>query len=145
SASHHLQGFWMIYGVFLPKEVLEKIYYKNAEKVLLAAPRGKAFAEGEAGAAAPARSEPKAAEAAASALPEDRVSAVDDFEITGKGDAPAWRIAPWGEMTLLGSEPLQGGYTTRFKLLRSAKGIYLYFEGEDQRVTSTMEQDNLDL
>jgi predicted TIM-barrel fold metal-dependent hydrolase len=32
--SHHLQGFWMIYGVFLPKEVLEKIYCKNAERLL---------------------------------------------------------------------------------------------------------------
>ena len=34
AASHHRQGFWMIYGVYLPKEVLEKIYYKNAERVL---------------------------------------------------------------------------------------------------------------
>jgi predicted TIM-barrel fold metal-dependent hydrolase len=34
--SHHLQGFWMIYGIFLPKEVLEKIYHKNAERVLYA-------------------------------------------------------------------------------------------------------------
>jgi predicted TIM-barrel fold metal-dependent hydrolase len=33
--SHHLQGFWMIYGIFLPHEVLEKIYYKNAEKLLV--------------------------------------------------------------------------------------------------------------
>jgi hypothetical protein len=24
----------MIYGVFLPKEVLEKIYHKNAERIL---------------------------------------------------------------------------------------------------------------
>ena len=32
--SHHLQGFWMIYGVFLPKDVLEKIYNKNAERLL---------------------------------------------------------------------------------------------------------------
>ena len=32
--SHHLQGFWMIYGVFLPKDVLAKIYYKNAERLL---------------------------------------------------------------------------------------------------------------
>jgi len=32
--SHHLQGRWMIYGVGLPDEVLEKIYYKNAEKIL---------------------------------------------------------------------------------------------------------------
>jgi predicted TIM-barrel fold metal-dependent hydrolase len=32
--SHHLQGFWMIYGVYLPNDVLEKIYLKNAERVL---------------------------------------------------------------------------------------------------------------
>ena len=34
SASHHLQGFWRIYGIFLPREVLEKIYRTNAERVL---------------------------------------------------------------------------------------------------------------
>ena len=34
SGGHHVQGFWMIYGVFLPEEVLAKIYYKNAEKLL---------------------------------------------------------------------------------------------------------------
>jgi predicted TIM-barrel fold metal-dependent hydrolase len=34
AASHHLQGFWMIYGVNLPKDVLEKIYRKNALKIL---------------------------------------------------------------------------------------------------------------
>ncbi|MGA2256864.1 MAG: amidohydrolase family protein [Thermoguttaceae bacterium] len=34
AASHHLQGFWMIYGVFLPKDVLEKIYIKNAQRLL---------------------------------------------------------------------------------------------------------------
>jgi predicted TIM-barrel fold metal-dependent hydrolase len=34
SGGHHLQGRWMIYGVFLPDEVLEKIYYKNALKLL---------------------------------------------------------------------------------------------------------------
>ncbi len=33
--SHHRQGFWMIYGIYLPREVLEKIYHKNAEKVLV--------------------------------------------------------------------------------------------------------------
>jgi predicted TIM-barrel fold metal-dependent hydrolase len=35
AGGHHRQGFWMIYGVFLPKEVLEKIYYKNAERIAL--------------------------------------------------------------------------------------------------------------
>lgn len=32
--SHHLQGFWMIYGIFLPDDVLKKIYHENAKKVL---------------------------------------------------------------------------------------------------------------
>jgi len=31
--AHHLQGRWMIYGVYLPDEVLEKIYNKNAIKI----------------------------------------------------------------------------------------------------------------
>jgi len=29
------QGRWKIYGIFLPDDVLEKIYYKNAEKILV--------------------------------------------------------------------------------------------------------------
>lgn len=32
--AHHQQGFWPIYGVFLPDEVLEKIYNGNAKKLL---------------------------------------------------------------------------------------------------------------
>jgi uncharacterized protein len=31
--SHHRQGRWMIYGIFLPDEVLEKIYNKNSLKI----------------------------------------------------------------------------------------------------------------
>ncbi len=34
SSGHHGQGFWMIYGVYLPKDVLQKLYYGNAEKLL---------------------------------------------------------------------------------------------------------------
>jgi len=29
ASGHHRQGFWMIYGVFLPKDVLEKLYHKS--------------------------------------------------------------------------------------------------------------------
>lgn len=32
--SHHLQGRWMIYGINLPEDVLQKVYYKNALKLL---------------------------------------------------------------------------------------------------------------
>jgi predicted TIM-barrel fold metal-dependent hydrolase len=35
SSGHHGQGMWMIYGVFLPREVLEKLYFRNAEKLLV--------------------------------------------------------------------------------------------------------------
>ncbi len=34
SGGHHLQGRWMIYGLYLPDQVLEKIYNKNMLKVL---------------------------------------------------------------------------------------------------------------
>jgi len=34
AGGHHLQGRWMIYGVYLPDEVLEKLYNKNALKIL---------------------------------------------------------------------------------------------------------------
>ena len=39
AASHQRQGFWMIYSVFLPKDVLEKIYRTNAQKVLYGLPK----------------------------------------------------------------------------------------------------------
>jgi predicted TIM-barrel fold metal-dependent hydrolase len=34
AGGHHLQGRWMIYGIHLPDEVLEKIYNKNALRLL---------------------------------------------------------------------------------------------------------------
>lgn len=33
SPSHHRQGRWMVYGLYLPDEVLEKIYNKNALRI----------------------------------------------------------------------------------------------------------------
>jgi predicted TIM-barrel fold metal-dependent hydrolase len=33
SKAHHYQGRWMVYGVNLPDDVLEKIYNKNAKKL----------------------------------------------------------------------------------------------------------------
>jgi predicted TIM-barrel fold metal-dependent hydrolase len=33
SASHHRQGFWNIYGIYLPPEILDKVYRKNAERI----------------------------------------------------------------------------------------------------------------
>ena len=34
AGGHHVQGFWNIYGVFLPDDVLTKLYNGNARKIL---------------------------------------------------------------------------------------------------------------
>src|ERR1700727_3109328 len=75
AASHHLQGFWMIYGLYLPRDVLEKIYHKNAEKLLGLA------------------SEPTVV--AAGAKPMMHVTSTEDFKVSGDGSAPAWQKAKW--------------------------------------------------
>jgi predicted TIM-barrel fold metal-dependent hydrolase len=51
--SHHLQGYWMIYGVFLPKDVLQKIYEKNGERVLYFGEKKKADTANASSATAP--------------------------------------------------------------------------------------------
>jgi predicted TIM-barrel fold metal-dependent hydrolase len=33
------QGFWAVYGLYLPKDVLEKLYFKNAARILGLAPQ----------------------------------------------------------------------------------------------------------
>jgi hypothetical protein len=42
SASHHRQGFWNIYGIYLPPEILNKVYRTNAERVLFGLKSSKA-------------------------------------------------------------------------------------------------------
>lgn len=121
AASHHLQGFWMIYGLFLPPEVLEKIYHKNAERVLFGLRENAAQPE-------PA--------ASARVL---RVRPTDDFQVTGDGTAPAWKQAEW--------EPLHRRnkdghpYETRFKVLYSKTGLYVLMDATDERLTATLKED----
>lgn len=68
---------------------------------------------------------------------------IEDFEITGKGNADAWQAAQWTELT---SRPnTQHDYTARFKMLYSEKGVYVLFDGSDQILTATMQDDFLDL
>ena len=89
AASHHLQGFWRIYGIFLPDDVLEKIYVKNAERVLLAqTPPAKAAQAEAAKASAPDR-------AGQAIAPELKVARIDDFNISGDGGAAAWSKVDW--------------------------------------------------
>ena len=121
ASGHHRQGFWMIYGVFLPKDVLEKLYHKNADRLFFGASAA-------------------AGEPAARML---RVTQTEDFVVNGAGDAAAWEKADWEPLHRRSSDGHP--YETRFKMLYSETGLYVLMEGEDRTITATMNEDFLDL
>jgi predicted TIM-barrel fold metal-dependent hydrolase len=121
AGGHHRQGFWMIYGVFLPREVLEKLYHTNAERLF----RNQLVTERAA--------KPKVL----------HVRRTDDFTVSGSGDASAWENATWEP---LGRRTANGhSYETRVKMLYSQAGLYVLMEAEDRTITATMKEDFLDL
>lgn len=132
AASHHLQGFWRIYGIYLPPEVLEKVYFKNAERVLFAS---HGVATG--GKSLQIKTEGKMAGKLL------HVKATEDFEFSGDGSAVAWRDTAWEPLTKRGRE----GHDcdARFKILYSKTGIYVLMNGTDKKVTATLDADFLDL
>jgi predicted TIM-barrel fold metal-dependent hydrolase len=130
SASHHLQGFWMIYGINLPDDVLEKVYYKNAERVLL---RKGAAANAGGGDDPPGRND----------RPVLRVRATDDFEITGDGSDTAWKAVEWTSLVRRNADGHDD--TTQFKVLYSQRGLYVLMQGADRRITATIQEDFADL
>ena len=62
-----------------------------------------------------------------------------DFSITGKGDNREWDKTSWAMLTKLDS----GGkdHKSRFKIMYSEKGIYLLFNGTDEKITTKYDQD----
>jgi predicted TIM-barrel fold metal-dependent hydrolase len=123
AASHHLQGFWMIYGIHLPAEVLDKVYRKNAERVLYGLEAAKP--------------------AVAESLPQITVPKTDDFEVTGDGGNTAWTKAPWHTMDRRGEG--QAPHATRFKMMYSPKGLYVLLDGEDAKLSADEQEDFADL
>jgi len=121
AGGHQRQGFWMIYGVFLPRDVLEKIYQTNAERLFF----GRADAPQE-----PARK----------VL---RIRRMEDFAVTGSGDAPAWEKTAWEPLNLRETDGHQ--YKTHVKMLYSGTGLYVLMEAEDATITATMKEDFLNL
>jgi len=121
AAGHHRQGFWMIYGLFLPEDVLKKIYHKNAERLFF----GRQAAS------------PKSA---AKVL---HIPQTEDFIINGRGNASAWKKAAWEPLHLRVTDGHQ--YDTRIKMLYSRTGLYVLMEAEDRTLTATMKEDFLDL
>ena len=148
AASHHLQGFWMIYGVFLPKDVLEKIYFRNAQRLLYfgddnktAGPVSQPISTRGPAANGPPRN--GLATGAPTAKKIIHVRSTDDFEITGDGAAPAWRKTDWSPLTMRPGGKLD--YEARFKMLYSATGLYVLMNGTDRKLTATMSEDFADL
>lgn len=121
SASHHRQGFWPIYGIFLPDAVLDKVYRRNAERLF---PSLK-------------REEPKVA------AKELRVRPTTDFEVTGDGANPAWERAAWVPLAKRNAGGL--AYETRVKVLYSPKGLYVLMDAKDAKVSARMDEDFADL
>jgi predicted TIM-barrel fold metal-dependent hydrolase len=115
AGSHQRQGFWMIYGIFLPKAVLEKVYRTNAERL---------FFGGQA---------PKVL----------NIQQTEDFAVTGTGEAPAWEKTAWELLNLRSNNGHR--YKTRVKMLYSATGLYVLMEAEDNVITATMKEDFLNL
>lgn len=125
SASHHLQGFWMIYGIHLPDDVLEKVYYKNAERLLFP------------------YNQKREAIAEAGTGKMYRVARTEDFEFSGQGDAKQWEQAKWESLSATGGRKHE--YDARFKTLYSDKGIYVLMAGSDKKLSAKMTKDDLDL
>jgi Carbohydrate family 9 binding domain-like len=83
------------------------------------------------------------AQAQRDARPRVSVGPTDDFEVTGTGDAAAWRKAEW--VPLQRRDPGGHAYDTRFKTLYSATGLYVLIDGTDRTLTATMADDFMDL
>lgn len=93
--------------------------------------------------AAPAAGYDGAVQQTAAARPQLTVKPSDDFEVTGRGDNPAWQRAEW---TALRRRQADGHpYESRFKVLYSKTGIYFLMDGADRKLTATMTEDFMDL
>jgi predicted TIM-barrel fold metal-dependent hydrolase len=115
AGGHQRQGFWMIYGIFLPKNVLEKVYRKNAERLFFGGPAPKVM----------------------------RIRQTDDFAVNGAGDTPAWEKTDWVPLSLRSTDGQQ--HKTHVKMLYSATGLYILMDAEDKTITATLKEDFLNL
>ncbi len=115
AGGHQRQGFWMIYGLYLPKNVLEKVYRTNAEQLFFGREGAKVL----------------------------HIQRTGDFAINGAGDAPAWEKTDAESLNLRSSDGHQ--YKTHVKMLYSATGLYVLMDAEDSMITATMKEDFLNL
>src|SRR5690606_25744255 len=71
------------------------------------------------------------------------VRKVLDFQLTGDGNSAEWQKAQWNSLIKLDD----GGeeYVSRFKILYSSTGIYVFFNGMDDKITTTYDEDMSDM
>ena len=72
-----------------------------------------------------------------------QVLQTSDFKVNGKGSNAAWEKTPWVRLKNL--SPEIAPYSSQFKILYSAKGIYVLMEGDDQKITTMYKKDFDDL
>ncbi len=71
------------------------------------------------------------------------VKAAADFEITGDGQAAAWKTTEWTELNKRGKGAHD--YAVRVKLLYSPTGLYVFMESTDSMLTASLPNDFDDL
>jgi hypothetical protein len=71
------------------------------------------------------------------------VKKCQDFTVTGDGSSEVWNTADWIDLALRDKDLT--GYGTRVKVLYSETGIYFLFYCEDEKLSSTMYADNMNL
>jgi len=66
-----------------------------------------------------------------------------DFDLTGKDDNNEWSKTEWNYLTK--HDECGKIYTTKFKILYSAKGVYVLFDGDDDKISTQYDKDFDDL
>ncbi|MCW3118005.1 MAG: hypothetical protein JWM28_2087 [Chitinophagaceae bacterium] len=67
------------------------------------------------------------------------VSHCHDFAISGGGENPEWNKAKWTRLNKIDAGGKEN--TTQFKILYSPAGLYVLFNGEDEKITSSFKND----
>jgi len=71
------------------------------------------------------------------------VKSCSDFEPSGTGDNKEWNKAEWNNLAQL--DTVGKIYPTKFKILYSAKGVYVLFKGDDDKISTKYDKDFDDL
>jgi len=66
-----------------------------------------------------------------------------DFTVTGDGSSSAWQSTGW--ISLTPQEAGTVGYDTKVKMLYSETGLYFLYNCQDEKLTATMHDDNMNL